>query len=325
LNANNINPKSWLYSAWDEINKLCRLLDFSQQRGVQIKRTTIGGNFLYHILNAFVLLDVHLVLGAEKWKAKNKNLLRLWAEVVGEFEVISSLAAFSYSNPDYAFAELDETTNHIRFEALGHPLIHAATRVSNDFSTVGQTNVVMITGSNMGGKSTFLRTVGVNIVLALTGAPCCARFGKLGNVQLFSSMRTQDNLKSGVSSFYAELNRIEELLKQIESSPNVFFLLDEMFKGTNSQDRHKGGFSLINQVGKLQTTGIIATHDIDLAKLAGRKGLVTNYSFNSEIEGDAMLFSYKLEPEICRDFNASELMRRSGIQIIEDLSKIEAE
>ena len=133
-------------------------------------------------------------------------------------------------------------------------------------------------------------------------------------------MRTQDNLKKGISSFYAELNRIEKMLKLIESCQNTFFLLDEMFKGTNSEDRHKGGFSLINQLSKLGTSGIIATHDIELAKLAENKGLVTNYSFNSEIKHNSMIFSYKLHAGICDDFNASELMRKSGINILSNFS-----
>jgi len=128
-------------------------------------------------------------------------------------------------------------------------------------------------------------------------------------------------LKKGISSFYAELSRIEKMLKLIESSQNTFFLLDEMFKGTNSEDRHKGGFSLINQLSKLKTSGIIATHDIELAKLSGNKRLVTNYSFNSEIKDNSMIFSYELHPSICNDFNASELMERSGIKILSNISK----
>jgi DNA mismatch repair ATPase MutS len=133
-------------------------------------------------------------------------------------------------------------------------------------------------------------------------------------------MRTQDNLKEGISSFYAELDRIEKMLKLIESSQNTFFLLDEMFKGTNSEDRHRGGFSWINQISKLKTSGIIATHDIELAKLSGNKKLVSNYSFNSEIKSDSMIFSYELHPGVCNDFNASELMERSGIKIISAIS-----
>jgi len=178
----------------------------------------------------------------------------------------------------------------------------------------------LITGSNMGGKSTFLRTVGVNLVLALAGAPCCAQNGQVSNLQLFTSMRTQDNLEKGISSFYAELNRIEKMLKLIGKSQNIYFLLDEMFKGTNSEDRHKGGFSLINQLSNLNTSGIIATHDIELAKLSENKKLVANYSFNSEMINHSMIFSYKLHNGICYDFNASELMKKSGIEILSNIS-----
>ncbi|MFO7524892.1 MAG: hypothetical protein R6W68_05525, partial [Ignavibacteriaceae bacterium] len=239
---------------------------------------------------------------------------------VSEFEVINSLAGFCYSNPSYAFPEITEKNNYVHFESLGHPLINSNKRVCNNFHSEGQGNIVMITGSNMGGKSTFLRAVGVNLVLSLAGAPCCAKIGQVSNLKLYSSMRTQDNLKKGISSFYAELSRIEKMLKLIESSQNIFFLLDEMFKGTNSEDRHKGGFSLINQISKLKTSGIIATHDIKLAKLSGNTKLVTNYSFNSEIKNDTMHFSYKLQPGICNDFNASELMKKSGIEILSNIS-----
>ena len=307
-------------SAFKEINRLCKSLEFAQQRGVKIKLTQIGGNPFYHFLNSFLLLDIYMIIGVEKWKSKNKAFLKLWAEVVSEFEVINSLAGFCYSNPSYTFPEITEKNNSVHFESLGHPLINSKKRVCNNFHSEGQGDVVLITGSNMGGKSTFLRTVGVNLVLALAGAACCAKQGRVSNLILYTSMRTQDNLKEGISSFYAELNRIEKMLKLIESSQNTFFLLDEMFKGTNSEDRHKGGFSLINQLSELKTSGIIATHDIELAKLSGNKRLVTNYSFNSEIINDSMIFSYELHPGICNDFNASELMERSGIKILSNIS-----
>lgn len=306
------------YSAYNEIKRLCSLLDFSQQR--PIKKIPIGGNYMYPLLNSFLLLDIYLIIGTEKWKSKNKAFLKSWAEVVSEFEVINSFAGFCYSNLSFTFPEITEKNNYVNFESLGHPLINSNKRVCNNFHTEGQGDVVMVTGSNMGGKSTFLRTVGVNLVLALAGAPCCAKYGQVSNLKLFTSMRTQDNLKEGISSFYAELSRIEKMLKLVEDSHNVFFLLDEMFKGTNSQDRHKGGFSLINQISKLKTSGIIATHDIELAKLSENKMWVTNYSFNSEIKGNSMIFSYKLHPGICTDFNASELMKKSGIKILSNIS-----
>lgn len=308
------------FSAFNEINRLCQLLDFSQQRGVNKIKMPIKGNPFYSLLNNFLLLDIYLIIGTEKWKSKNKAFLRSWAEVVSEFEVINSIAGFCYSNPSYTFPEITEKNNYLHFESLGHPLINSNKRVCNNFHSEGQGGVVMITGSNMGGKSTFLRTVGVNLVLALAGAPCCAKYGQVSNLKLYTSMRTQDNLKEGISSFYAELNRIEKMLKLIESSHNVFFLLDEMFKGTNSEDRHKGGFSLINQISGLDSSGIVATHDIELARLLEKKSLVTNYSFNSEIKNDSMHFSYKLHPGICNDFNASELMKKSGIKILSNIS-----
>jgi DNA mismatch repair ATPase MutS len=313
------------YSAFNEIKKLCKLLDFSQQRGVNKIKIPIKGNLFYSVLNSFLLLDIYLIIGIEKWKSKNKAFLKSWAEVVSEYEVINSLAGFCYSNPSYTFPEITEKNNYVHFESLGHPLINSNKRVCNNFHSEGQGDVVMITGSNMGGESTFLRTVGVNLVLALAGAPCCAKYGQLSNLEIFTSMRTQDNLKGGISSFYAELNRIEKMLKLIESGQNIYFLLDEMFKGTNSEDRHKGGFSLINQINKLNTSGIIATHDIELAKLSENRMLVTNYSFNSKIKDNFMIFSYKLHPDICNDFNASELMEQSGIKIISDISKSKIE
>ena len=311
------------YSASHEIDRICKILDFSHQRS--IKGQPLGGNAFYTLLNQFFLLDIYLILGTEKWKSKNKAFLKLWSSIASEFEVINSLAGFCSLNPSYTFPEITEKKNYLHFESLGHPIINSNKRVCNNFQSEGQGDVVLITGSNMGGKSTFLRTVGVNLVLALAGAPCCAKYGQVSNLKLFTSMRTQDNLKEGISSFYAELGRIEKMLELIVNNDNVFFLLDEIFKGTNSEDRHKGGFSLINQISKLNTSGIIATHDIELAKLSENKKLVTNYSFNSEIKDNSMSFSYELHPSICSDFNATELMKNIGIEIISDVSKSEIE
>ncbi len=309
--------KKGKYSAYKEISRIIKILDFSHQK--PIKKIPIGGNYVYPLLNSFLLLDIYLILGTEKWKIKNKAFLKSWAEAVSEFEVINSFAGFCYSNPSYTFPEITEKNNYVHFESLGHPLINSNNRVCNDFYSDGYGDVIMITGSNMAGKSTFLRTIGVNIVLALAGAPCCARNGQVSNLKLFTSMRTQDNLEKGISSFHAELNRIEKMLKLIENNQSIYFLLDEMFKGTNSEDRHKGGFSLINQLSKLKTSGIIATHDIELAKLTENRKLVVNYSFNSEMIDDSMIFNYKLHNGICNDFNASELMKKSGIEILTNI------
>jgi DNA mismatch repair ATPase MutS len=270
----------------------------------------------YAAFNNLWFLDVYLIILTEKWKNKNGSSIGGWVSAINEFEALNSLAGFQYSNPTFTFPEIKDDSYCIHFEMLGHPLISEKKRVSNDFSLNRRGEIAMITGSNMAGKSTFLRTVGINMVLALTGAPCCAKHGQLSNLKIFSSMRTQDSLEEGVSSFYAELKRIEQLLKLIQSGQPIFFLLDEMFKGTNSKDRHRGGFSLIKQLKELNAFGIISTHDLDLAVLAGKHTIVTNYSFNSNIREGKMNFNYLLTNELCSDFNASELMKQSGIKVL---------
>lgn len=300
------------YSAAEKIRSLKKILEVFRLRG---RRRELN-HFFYSAFNNLWFLDVYLVILTEKWKYKNASAVTEWVAAVSEFEVLSSLAGFHYSNQSFSFPEIDEQSYNIRFEMLGHPLISNAKRICNDFSLSGRGKIVMVTGSNMAGKSTFLRAVGVNMVLALMGAPCCAKSGRISSMKIFSSMRTQDSLEEGVSSFYAELKRVGQLLKIIESGQEVFFLLDEMFKGTNSKDRHRGGFSLIKQLEELNAFGIISTHDLELADLTGKHKLVTNYSFNSKIQEGELIFNYKLTDGLCKDFNASELMKRSGIKIL---------
>ena len=307
------------YSAATEINHLRKILELFQNRGT---KKSIGKNDFYTIFNHLWLLDIHGILRTEKWKAKNSGSLRYWASAVSEFEVLSSLAGFAFSNPSYSFPEIKDDPYIIDFTQIGHPLIAVEKRICNDFSLSGRGEIAMITGSNMAGKSTFLRTVGLNLVLALMGAPCCASAARVSHMKIFTSMRTQDNLEEGISSFYAELKRIEQLLKLIESGESIFFLLDEMFKGTNSQDRYKGGASLIKQLSELNAFGIISTHDLELANLTANNLAVENFSFNSEITDDEIRFNYTLTKGICTDFNASELMKRSGIKIIADIHSI---
>ena len=302
------------------IKKLRKILEVFQLRGTKLDM--FGGNKFYPFINLLWLVDIHWILQTEAWKVKHGEHLKQWVDSISAFEVLNSLAGYHHANPDYAFAAIAEEPYQIHFENLGHPLISAEKRVCNDFTMSQQGEIAMITGSNMAGKSTFLRTVGINLVLALSGAPCCAKSGQVSHMKLFTSMRTQDNLEEGVSSFYAELQRIELLLKEIERGEPIFFLLDEMFKGTNSQDRYKGGISLIKQLNELNAFGMISTHDLELAKLSVNQVTATNYSFNSQIIDGEMTFDYTLTPGICEDFNASELMRRSGIKIIEGLTQL---
>ncbi len=305
-------------SAANEIRKLEKTLEAFQIRGTKKSM----GNAFYGLLNNFWLLDIHYIILTERWKHRNKSLVEPWISAISEFEVLNSLAGFAYSNPDYMFPEIKDEPYSIRFEKLGHPLIKPKNRVCNNFNLNGSGQITMITGSNMAGKSTFLRTVGVNLVLALMGAPCCAKSGQVSHIKMFTSMRTQDNLEEGTSSFYAELKRVEQLLILIKSGQPIFFMLDEMFKGTNSEDRYKGGVSLIKQLSELNAFGMISTHDLELAKLAGKHMIVSNHSFNSTIKDGAMTFNYKLTDGICTDFNASELMKKSGINILDNIENL---
>jgi ABC-type multidrug transport system fused ATPase/permease subunit len=307
------------YSAAGEIRKLKNILEIAKQRGTSKQ---IGRNMIYSIFNTLWLLDIYWILAVEKWKNTNKHRLGAWAAAISEFEVLSSLAAFSYSNPTYSFAHIQDQPYCLDFERMGHPLISEQSRVYNESRLDSRGQIIIITGSNMAGKSTFLRTVGVNLVLALMGAPCCARAARVSPMQLFSSMRTQDNLAEGYSSFYAELKRIEQLLALLASGQTIFFLLDEMFKGTNSQDRYLGGVSLIKQLSELNAFGMISTHDLELAKLAAKHLKVANFSFTSEIREGQMKFDYRLKEGICQDFNASELMKRSGIKILTSVTQL---
>jgi DNA mismatch repair ATPase MutS len=270
-------------------------------------------NFFYSFANALWFTDVYLIIAIEKWKLKNSFVLGTCGRVVAEFEVLSSLAGFHKSNPTYVFPELSDAQYHVEFDMVGHPLIDKDRRVYNDFSLRNRGSIAVVTGSNMSGKSTFLRTLGVNLTLALMGAPCCAKSGNISNMRIFSSMRTQDSLEEGVSSFYAELKRITSLLALLDSGEATFFILDEMFKGTNSRDRYKGGFSLIKQLNQLNSLGLISTHDLELAELVEKNVGVENYSFNSILQNGKLVFDFSLSDGICADFNASELMKRSGI------------
>ena len=303
------------YQASKEISKIRNILEVFQQRGMRGK--SVGGNAYYHLLNLFLLIDVFCVLMLEQWKYKNRERIELWAESLSEIEALTSLAGFAYDLPVKSYPELREHVSELHFIRVGHPLITEKERIYNDLKFNDSDKVVMITGSNMSGKSTFLRTVGINMVLGFCGAPCCAEHAVIPQVSLFSSMRTEDNLHQGVSSFYAELKRIEKLIKKTASGEKVFFLLDEMFKGTNSEDRYKGGISLIIQLKNADAAGLISTHDIALAELVGSKLGVSNYSFNSKISKGKMHFDYKLTTGICKDFSASELMKRIGINIVE--------
>jgi DNA mismatch repair ATPase MutS len=205
---------------------------------------------------------------------------------------------------------------------VGHPLINAAKRVNNDISMnnrstgLGEEELMLITGSNMAGKSTYLRSIGVNTVLAMAGAPVCATAFTLSPVQVISSMRIADNLEESTSTFYAELKKLKAIIDRVNARENVFILLDEILRGTNSLDRHTGSVALVKQLINHKAACIIATHDVELAKL---KGLypdnILNYHFDVQVANDELYFDYKLKEGICTSLNASILMKKIGIEL----------
>ena len=287
------------------IVNLYKILDFLNARA----------NFFYFIIDSLTLFDLHIMFMAERWKRKNIGDVSLWFNSISEFEALCSVSGFAYSNPNFSVPTIGSEDYVFNGEDIAHPLIKKSERISNSYTLNGKGALTIITGSNMSGKSTFLRTLGVNIVLALSGAPVCAKNFTVSELQLFTSMRTEDNLEEHVSSFYAELQRIKALLEEVEKDEPVLFMLDEILKGTNSQDRHNGAVSLAKQLSKTSAFGLISTHDLELGKLENELKNVSNFSFNSEVKGSEIIFPYQLDDGICKSFNASALMEKMGIKM----------
>ena len=270
-------------------------------------------SMFYGLIDLVFCTDLIIHQQASQWKKKYGGHFKDWIDAVHEFDAIANLASYAFSNPDYCFPNISEEKFALKSEDLGHPLIKSSSRISNDFESMGAGSLALVTGSNMSGKSTFLRTIGVNLVLAQMGAPVCAKKFEFSLTQIYTSMRTQDNLEESVSSFYAELRRIRNLLDLVGEGSPVFYMLDEILKGTNSDDRHHGGVHLIKQLTDSNSMGLISTHDLQLSELAKNIKNISNYSFNNSIENDEIVFDYKLTPGPCKSFNASKLMEKMGI------------
>lgn len=267
------------------------------------------------ILNISMMWDLKYVLQLEKWQRDLKDNLPQWFESLAEFEAILSLSTLHYNHPDWIFPTIQDNAIFTGNQ-IGHPLIEREKRICNDIEIPTKGHIKLITGSNMAGKSTFLRTVGLNIVLAMSGAPVCAKKLELPMLQVYTSMRTQDALHESTSSFYAELKRLKFIIEAVENGDNILFLLDEILKGTNSKDRHTGSKALIQQLIDSKGSGIIATHDLELGGLeATSDGSVENLRIEVEIKDGKLFFDYKLKKGVSESFNATLLMKQMGIKI----------
>jgi DNA mismatch repair ATPase MutS len=296
-------------TAGGELKELKTILD-----RFDLRVSIIG--FLF--FNPFLLWDVRQMMALNSWRKRNSKSVKKWFEGAAEMEVLQSLSTLHFNHPNWAFPKFSE--QHFTFEGkqIGHPLLPEQQRVNNNFSVNGLAKIGLITGSNMAGKSTFLRSLGVNVVLAQTGAPVCASTFTLSPVQLVSSMRIADNLAENTSTFYAELKKLRTIIEMVKAHLPVFILLDEILRGTNSFDRHKGSAALIKQLIREDAVAVIATHDVELAQIqSSYPASIENYHFDVEVEGEELYFDYKLKNGVCKSLNASILMKKIGIDLQE--------
>ncbi|HNW56416.1 MAG TPA: hypothetical protein PLR88_01020 [Bacteroidales bacterium] len=265
------------------------------------------------VLNGLLLWDYHCVYKLEKWKTEYRELFPAWLEMLGQVDAYISLGNYAYNNQNFKYPVISD--NYLlSARDMGHPLIEEKERVCNDFVLEKHGHLCIISGANMAGKSTFLRTVAVNFILAMGGAPVCASEMRFTPVKLFTSMRTTDSLSGNESYFYAELKRLKMLKMRIEKKDPVLFILDEILKGTNSADKSLGSKLFLKRLVELGGSGMIATHDTSLGEMENDfPGVVTNKCFEIEICGDQIKFDYKLQNGITHTMNAALLMKQMGI------------
>ncbi|MFZ4522191.1 MAG: MutS-related protein [Bacteroidales bacterium] len=271
------------------------------------------------IMNGLFMFNIHVLIAVEKWRLTYRDQVPVWFEGLAELDALSSLGTYAFNHPLYTYPEA--VTGGFQFvaEGLGHPLIPTETCVVNDVEIAGWKQFRIITGANMSGKSTFLRTVGANLLLAMMGAPVFAKKLTFFPVEIHSSIRTNDSLARRESYFYAELRRLKEIITDLEKGKKKFILLDEILKGTNSSDKQTGSIALIRQLMKYDLAGLFATHDLALGELMNHyPENIRNLCFEIHITGEKMEIDYKLSPGICRNLNASFLMKNMGIILEED-------
>jgi DNA mismatch repair ATPase MutS len=290
-----------------EIHKLKKILE----------RLDLRFNFVVFIpLDILLQWDLQQAMALEKWKQRNQKNVMQWFIALGEFEAINSLATLSFNHPEWCFPVFKEDHFFIEGKEIGHPLIQADNCVNNPLKISHTGQLMLVTGSNMAGKSTYLRSIGVNTVLAMAGAPVCAGYFCLSPVQIVSSMRIADNLEESTSTFYAELKKLKTIIDKVNNNEKVFILLDEILRGTNSLDRHTGSAALIRQLIKHNAACIIATHDVELAKMKEEyPENILNYHFDVQVSNEELYFDYRLKEGICTSLNASILMKKIGIEL----------
>jgi hypothetical protein len=273
-------------------------------------------NQIMALLSVPLMYTANVALAAERWRRLHGAVVRAWVEVLGEFEAHLSLASYSCEHPDDSVPSFEDGAARLQGTSLGHPLIPAARRVRNDVSVCHETRVLLISGSNMSGKSTLLRTVGINVVLAMAGAPVCAGQFRISPLQVGASIRINDSLHEGSSRFYAEITRLRQLFDVAGRDTPLLFLLDELLQGTNSADRRIGAEGIVRAFVASGAIGLISTHDLALTALSGlQQHALHNMHFQDELLNGRMKFDFKLREGVVTRSNAVELMRSIGLDV----------
>ncbi len=274
-------------------------------------------NYILHLaLNLAMPWDFFWTLQLERLRNEVKDRVPLWLETLAELEVILSLAEFEVTRPGFAPADIsDKHPFYIKAEGLAHPLLPETLRVGNSIQLDSEQRLLLITGSNMSGKSTFLRSIGVNLLLARAGAPVCAKLFQARNLELATSLRLNDSLEDGLSSFYAEVRQLKSILDLAEGGHPLLYLIDEVFRGTNNRERLAGSQAFAKTLAQTGACGLITTHDLELASLADATPSIRNYHFKETMEGDRMSFTFNLAQGPCPTTNALRVMKLAGLPI----------
>jgi DNA mismatch repair ATPase MutS len=271
---------------------------------------------MWIILNFLLLWDIRQMRRLENWQRDHHDELHKWFDSLAETEALGSLSGFYILNPAFIFPEVTSNPLSVSAVEAGHPLIPSNRRINNTIRINGKGSFNIITGANMAGKSTYLRTTGVNLVLAMAGAPVCAEKFVFYPAVLYTSLHTVDSLSSNKSYFFAELERLKLIIDTLNKGENIYVFLDEILKGTNSYDKQLGSKALLKQLVTLGTAGMIATHDLDLGQLEQSfPDNISNFSFEAVIKETELYFDYKLNPGIARNMNATFLMKKMGITL----------
>ena len=287
------------------------------QLSKELDRLDLRNNqLLYVILEGSMFFQLRQIVRIERWKARYGKYLMGWLEAVGELDALCSLGTFAYNHPAYTYPTITNQPFCFLARNMGHPLMPEAQCVKNDATIPSRPYFLIITGANMAGKSTYLRTIGVNYLLACMGCPVCCESLTLYPAQLITSLRTTDSLSDNESYFFAELKRLKRIIDLLNKGQELFIILDEILKGTNSADKQKGSLDLIRQFMRLKADGIIATHDLLLGTLADQfPEYIRNYCFEADIKDNELTFSYRLREGVAQNMNACFLMRKMGITI----------